>query len=1019
MNILPLVLCLISAVLLVPKSRGQVTRAPSPVESEADELVEELLQNDPNSTLIYDENGNPRDKRALGVLLQGLVQALGYNTTPVQLASLPNPNAVGTMAAGPISFDIRQAVPPAAPPLPQAPPQPSPSVAAQPQAAATGPRQRETLRFTGVVNFGNNSDILGHLRQYEQLFHGRPVATAAAPQQPPAQSAPATVPATAPAPTNSLPRPAGTVTNAPSALLDVRAALPEPYFVPIPIPLSPNIQSLDDLRYPPPPRISFVTTPSPTISYATQPTPNVVTTEYRNKEHKETHKVENEEIIGDRNPHLDDQDNDERIVENNRNREEEIVQKNQERPSQYVSAEKTEDDDSSEYNENTANEDGVKESDGGEVEDEEESKEQYQPGKEEEKDYEDEETSEEQKSASQKSKLKSKPNKLPTEDAERYVPKKYPSFYAMKLQVEDKPFRGPFMNSYGQSLEHGGKVDMTVADYFGKFKNAQSGLFDAQSIVAPAVQRRPWWLDGLPRDPIEKLQIEPRFPLQNEYEDYIFSNLGNKKSEEVKNDGFQQESKRVSATYEDDESVAVESGLIPTKRTQKLAKTNSKVLIEPFNFVKFTPYYRPVQYFFSPDSLEKSAQAILRAHHEQYKKQDENMSETEDEGDEPAPQTVVKATAKPAKRPTKSRKVKRPINKDAEKVIIDSPPVTTEAAKEPSTTPTHEDSGEKSYEDSYDNKNSSENSSSGEDYDRPPASRKEDPKETSESRQPQQKEYQDYAQPDDYADRSQTSEDSSDYASTEAKYIDDPVSKPRRPNTEEDYNDSISYEDPDTYKNSSEETRSQESSTSRSPSEYIGTNSEMTETTLMNQYSQTETESLGSIVSTTPRGYFREIPERGSTEVTMYQVQETAPEVKHRENVPITTYNPVTYVLRSGTPNIQYTYEDIEEANHPKVELQYHIPYGDPASSTEGIGASANYAFGRRLSPASPEVQSKEDLNKERQNRLVIINTDPPMVETPAIDNEFVSANVEPTQAPPQRKVRRRGSRKNVLTGRS
>ena len=158
----------------------------------------------------------PRDKRALGILLQGFMEALGYTMNPIQFASLPNPTPAAQMPA-PATAPVP---PPAIMARQQAAPMPMPPTMMMPPpaaaAAASAPPQRETLRFTGVLNFGNNANttnLVSHLAQYETLFHGNGSAQPAAP--PPA-----------PAP-NIDPR--------------SRPPLPEPLFVKIPLPIAPNL----------------------------------------------------------------------------------------------------------------------------------------------------------------------------------------------------------------------------------------------------------------------------------------------------------------------------------------------------------------------------------------------------------------------------------------------------------------------------------------------------------------------------------------------------------------------------------------------------------------------------------------------------------------------------------------------------------------------------------------------------------------------------------------------------------
>ncbi|KYN42958.1 hypothetical protein ALC56_02763 [Trachymyrmex septentrionalis] len=166
---------------------------------------------------------NPRDKRALGVLLSGLAQIFGYTVTPIQFASLPNPNVTKPAATSNMpKADVKQ------------------NVASSQPANTTVPKQQETIRFTGVLNFGNNSNILGHLQQYEQIFHGRQNNTIMMTTSRPASTLPA-----------KIPMDLGTH-------LQTQQPLLAPFFVKIPLPLAPNLLPMDpvenlELPYPSPP----------------------------------------------------------------------------------------------------------------------------------------------------------------------------------------------------------------------------------------------------------------------------------------------------------------------------------------------------------------------------------------------------------------------------------------------------------------------------------------------------------------------------------------------------------------------------------------------------------------------------------------------------------------------------------------------------------------------------------------------------------------------------------------------
>ena len=96
------------------------------------------------STELFNAN-NLRDKRALGLILSGLAQVFGYTVNPVQITSLPNPNSEAR-----VTNSTTQAN----------------------GSTSSAARQRETIRFTGVVNLGNGTDVLTQLQQYENIFHG-------------------------------------------------------------------------------------------------------------------------------------------------------------------------------------------------------------------------------------------------------------------------------------------------------------------------------------------------------------------------------------------------------------------------------------------------------------------------------------------------------------------------------------------------------------------------------------------------------------------------------------------------------------------------------------------------------------------------------------------------------------------------------------------------------------------------------------------------------------------------------
>ncbi|KAF7996774.1 hypothetical protein HCN44_002420 [Aphidius gifuensis] len=329
--------------------------------------------NDTNITINWNDNGNnTRDKRALGIFLQGLAQALGYNTAPIQLASLPNPNTLGTSQTGPVSIDIRSINPMTSS---------SSSLPVLPGGktiSSSSPRQRETLRFTGVVNFGNNSDVIGHLRQYEKLFHGSSMPNSTA------------IPVT----TSTTPVPTTTTTQS-STLSPPKAPLLEPYLVPIPIPLA---EVDKDSRE-----------------------------NYENDESNEN--KDNIKMINQ----------DDEIDSSEENEKENIQEEEEESTEELDNSEELNNDKTS--NENNNDDDKLK------------------------SDY------------SNKQGIKFKAG------------------FGISLPIVDQPVADKLMNSYGQSLEHDGRIDKSIADYFGRYKNPKSGLYDKQRILSAEAKKRPWLIE--------------------------------------------------------------------------------------------------------------------------------------------------------------------------------------------------------------------------------------------------------------------------------------------------------------------------------------------------------------------------------------------------------------------------------------------------------------------------------------------------------------------------------------------
>lgn len=475
----------------------------------------EKLQDSDNPTkektdIAFNEDGSPRDKRTLGLIVQGLANALGYTLSPVQIASLPNPQppqkpAPSAPAPKPSKAPAPapSAKPPSPPVIPSSPATPAKAPAAP---APTQPRQRETIRITGLVNFGANAnaDLPGQLTRYEQLFHGTP------PPAPAAAKPPVKPPA--PIPTLSLPK--------------------------IPSPIVPNLSPLLPPSRPP------VSTPSSGL-----PKPKSegaikqeVETEYRSKEDSEKLNVESKEIEGDRDLYLelpgvkyrqepnwqqgynqrlkeledrqreyserlkqheeklakskgDHEDNDERFA----NREKEISERDKAHSIEIRERERErERQESEEDKPQTESEDSRKE--------DQENNEEPWRGYERPSSSENERENgnryeyEDERNPEQYSEYDEEPKKYL--DHEEEPPKqendKNENVDALPVsRDEDVRKSNNIQNSYGESLEDNeGQIDDNIADYFIKFKDPKTGLYVPEKTQNPENYKKenePWW----------------------------------------------------------------------------------------------------------------------------------------------------------------------------------------------------------------------------------------------------------------------------------------------------------------------------------------------------------------------------------------------------------------------------------------------------------------------------------------------------------------------------------------------
>lgn len=628
-----------------------------------------------NSSSSIDENEKPRDKRALGVILQGLAEAFGYTVSPISIAVLPNPNATAATAAAapPTVFTFPGiATPPPAPqrPDPSAQPPQRPQKPLPPTITTTmSPRQKETLRFTGVVNFGNNSNLLGHLRRYEQIFHGTATTTASPPP-------PRPVPPPAP--------PSGST----------KLGLLPPFFVKIPLPIAPNL---------PPPLPPSAPRKIKQMSYKET---------YESGEITDEKDVRTRPPQGYRDTYVDEPEwlKKQRQQQNNKYREDESSEENEQQPqppNRYRqdsrnkepenSDEEPEDDSKEKEQLNTSREDEESnsykkesgESDETSNEDEEreeDSRERHETKKpllikyineSEESDRErdaedhddDKETNERYRgNANNQASATLKNNGSSFDDSFDFVTKTNPIVpkqfgTGLPIRVLDVPFNGPgaFRNSYGQSLENDGRTDDSLADYFERFKHPETGLYDSDKILnLEAPQRRElWWLDHpeLRRtagNPLQQIRQKHSPRPTRKYEEYRLDDDAGKQKVPRRQNARKKNHKKISkddaiaeptmTTFaqvkapkimkkrsdhvdETDDNYREKRPERPSKArrtpetsaTRKISKIKRKgnanaSTSESLDMARYNPYFKPLQIAYEPEKLQRTAARILSYH---------------------------------------------------------------------------------------------------------------------------------------------------------------------------------------------------------------------------------------------------------------------------------------------------------------------------------------------------------------------------------------------------------------------
>lgn len=553
-----------------------------------------------------------RDKRALGLLLSGLAQIFGYTVTPIQVASLPNPTNVTRPAAMSSSSMMGQQT-------------------ASTQAmsmTATTPKQQETIRFTGVVNFGNNSDIIGHLQRYEQIFHDRQnnaTSTMMTTSQPVSMPMPMPM---------SMPMPPAKISVDPTTNSATRPPLLAPFFVKIPLPIAPDLppatMPIENFR------LSLST---PTISImsesnktAEMPIKKEQETIYRNNENTERFTVEEKDIYNEKDvmkpmnhytpqlhepssQQIDKQQHkheehieklqeqkeltncdmnkykEDQMRERDRNREEEIANRNREHASKYESTEEKKPADDDEENEESA--------------------ERYE-----------EHTNEENKSKQPPREDESEEVEDDDPDEQDRQPKNFDKYievsYNQQLPIGDYFHEGDpevIRDSYGEILNNKKLEDDRITGYINMFKHPY--VYDSQSVPEDAPgedEKEPPAADGYDEHltRLQKLREEYALP-KNKYEEYDLNDESEAKRDDRHNsEKIQNRTSTRPKTQgrirgkEDNLRVRIPPGVNKNILRDETGNTKSQ---EEIDFVRHVPLIVPIRYI---DTNDKVQQATTR-----------------------------------------------------------------------------------------------------------------------------------------------------------------------------------------------------------------------------------------------------------------------------------------------------------------------------------------------------------------------------------------------------------------------
>ncbi|KOC61713.1 hypothetical protein WH47_02970 [Habropoda laboriosa] len=505
----------------------------------------------------------PRDKRALGLILSGLAQVFGYTVNPVQIASLPNPTSEDEARATPNNNQ-----------------QPPNSTESSGSSTAATPKQRETIRFTGVLNFGNSTGLLGHLQQYERIFHRQNGSSNSTAQTPTSSIAPPQLD-----PRTSI----SNQSTQPPFLLKI----PLPNVAEPPLPVVPQ-SPLPEI----PPQDIQLSYPGPLVPVRKEQQPV-----YRKNESTERTTVESEEIKSGKEvqsaapPNEEPEwkkEHEERLSELERRQEE---QAHQLRQQEWYRNGGKDDNYSGEEIRHGNNDCGNEEKENLKGDRSEEEEDRYESGERIAEYPTTQKTTNAEEDSYRNYKdedYKYKQYEDTPETSENYTGIQYSE--PLPLSDDDEQRRPEELrNSYGELLGNRELFDEGFLNYFSKFKEP---LSDFYSSFAPRGSKEVEDSRGKEEDRSgEKIREEDESPARNKYEEYSLEEDTRRKDGEGSNEDTSEPSLRYSNNIS---SNGKNRSYLEERRTS-----------EETDFSKYMPLVVPVRYLDAPEELKKAKSRLF------------------------------------------------------------------------------------------------------------------------------------------------------------------------------------------------------------------------------------------------------------------------------------------------------------------------------------------------------------------------------------------------------------------------